>query len=673
MRSVFVLLLAVTVINACDNSSDMSSCGNGIIDIGEDCDGDEILNGSECVNHGYNSGSVFCRSDCTVDLSECIDSGKCGNGEIEGEEDCDGDELDNETCNTLGYIQGGTLNCSDECKFDYTGCTGYDKCGNGILDEGEECDGNEIPTGTDCTDYGYFSGTVFCSQTCTLNLSECAGSENCGNGEIDEGEDCDGEYLGGKDCTSYGYIGGNLHCLNCSFDFSGCSECGNTIVEAGEECDGNNFDGPSTCTELGYFNPGTSSSVTCNECIVEANCSNTILFGSDLEDEVWAMGVDSIGNIYVGGNTPGDLDGNINQGENDLFLAKFSNTGEKLWIKQWGNSENQYLRDLVVNADDTVTVVGITKGNLDDQINAGDDSSDVFISRISETADILWTRMWGSNTTEDVYSMYMDADGNYYVAGSTYGEMPGFNSFGGTDGFLTKWAPDGTFNWTVQFGTATSDNMYGVTGDTSGNIYVTGMGRDGYEGSVFGGDRDIHLLKFDSNGTELWKKSWGGTGYDLGRDMVCDSEGNIYLTGMTDGTLISTPEGDFDSFLYKLDPDGDEIWSRRWGTPAYDRVYKIIPSDVSYVEGVVITGYTESQLGTTYNGMQDAYTMSYTTNGDTGSIIQFGTEMDDSLRDIFWDENSNCFYLTGITDGNLDGNTNMTHGSADIFISRICE
>ncbi|WP_146158476.1 hypothetical protein [Enhygromyxa salina] len=50
------------------------------------------------------------------------------------------------------------------------------------------------------------------------------GNGVCGNGLIDDGEQCDGGNLGGFSCVDLGYSGGTLGCdmVTCTYDASAC-------------------------------------------------------------------------------------------------------------------------------------------------------------------------------------------------------------------------------------------------------------------------------------------------------------------------------------------------------------------------------------------------------------------------------------------------------------------
>jgi cysteine-rich repeat protein len=116
----------------------------------------------------------------------------CGNGVVEGTEECDD-----------GNATGGD-GCSADCDFE--------ECGDGILNQGEECD-----------DFNTVDGDG-CSSKCLLETGI-----KCGDGVLNEGEECDdGNNDDGDGCSST--------CL--------VEKCGDGVVNEGEECDdGNNDDG----------------------------------------------------------------------------------------------------------------------------------------------------------------------------------------------------------------------------------------------------------------------------------------------------------------------------------------------------------------------------------------------------------------------------------------------
>ena len=57
--------------------------------------------------------------------------------------------------------------------------------------------------------------------------------------------------------------------------------------------------------------------------------SGTQQLGTPNSDEVFGVATDSSGNVYVAGQTQGEMDGNINAGFNDIFLQKYNSSGTK--------------------------------------------------------------------------------------------------------------------------------------------------------------------------------------------------------------------------------------------------------------------------------------------------------------------------------------------------------
>ena len=238
------------------------TCGDGVLDQGEDCD-DGVLPAAKLdPNHPIDTG---CNAQCLVEANficptagqPCVDQRKCGNSVLTSDETCDdGNTVSGDGCSAdcksidSGWqcrvpgkpctpicgdskLEGGEM-CDDGNTLNGDGCSvtcqvepGADcptpgqlckvaKCGNGIKETGESCDcgndPNSIPTG--CTGpNGLFNGDgTGCSKTCTKEpicrgtngtgtTHECATS--CGNGNLETGEDCDDGNLKDHDgCSS---------------------------------------------------------------------------------------------------------------------------------------------------------------------------------------------------------------------------------------------------------------------------------------------------------------------------------------------------------------------------------------------------------------------------------------------------------------------------------------
>ena len=276
------LLAAALFANACEE--DEPACGDGVRAAVEACDGED-LNGMTCASLGYASGSLACSSECSFDFSDCqdVEPDLCGNGSLDGDEACDGDELGSATCITLGFT-GGQLRCSAECTQDQSACTtGAAECGNGSLERGEVCDGFDFG-GATCASLGFLSGTLACSADCGgIDTTGCETAPECGNASIDAGEECDGSLLDGASCETLGFATGTLTCNDCNFDLASCSNCGNQAIDANEDCDGSALGGE-TCNGLGFDAGSLSCDATCSfdtQGCSFTTCGNNVLNGNE--------------------------------------------------------------------------------------------------------------------------------------------------------------------------------------------------------------------------------------------------------------------------------------------------------------------------------------------------------------------------------------------------------
>jgi cysteine-rich repeat protein len=256
----------------------VSVCGDGIVEIDEECDGAPI---GSCEDMGYVGGELACAPTCTLDKSGCLEAA-CGNGTIDPGEVCDGAELAGASCVSEGFVTGD-IACGPDCQLDTGDC---DACGNTTVDPGEECDGSP-PAGVTCTDLDFLGGTVSCDTTCGIDTSACFDAD-CGDGVRGGSEDCDRDDHGGRTCANFGFFGGTLGCnSDCTLEFSDCHNCGNGRIEGIEECDGDELDG-ADCVSRGF----TMGTLDCTDrCAYDtsgcstAACGNGRLEGSEACDD----------------------------------------------------------------------------------------------------------------------------------------------------------------------------------------------------------------------------------------------------------------------------------------------------------------------------------------------------------------------------------------------------
>lgn len=99
-----------------------------------------------------------------------------------------------------------------------------DPCGNGAIDPGEDCDGVDLG-GQDCVSQGFDMGQLGCNDDCTFDTAACEIIEEfCGDGIVNNGEQCEANMLGNATCQSAGFVYGTIGCnaQSCMYDTSGC-------------------------------------------------------------------------------------------------------------------------------------------------------------------------------------------------------------------------------------------------------------------------------------------------------------------------------------------------------------------------------------------------------------------------------------------------------------------
>jgi len=336
-----------------------------------------------------------------------------------------------------------------------------------------------------------------------------------------------------------------------------------------------------------------------------------------------ATAVDSQGNVYVVGNSEGDFGTQINSAtEQDVFLSKYDASGNPLWTRLLGASDQAKAFDLVIDSTDNIYIAG----QVNDELLTTDTFSgfDSFVTKFASDGQELWTYQQDTVATDQANSLAIDNAGDVIVTGSITGNLnaattPG----GGSDIFVVKLSGStGALAASAQIGGTGTETGEAVAIAADGNILIAS--RD--DGRVI-----IRKLDAADPTIELAQYDLGNLGGGNITDIAVDAAGGIYLAGtsfngaLSGGTLINGYSGGGDGFVTRLNDTGTSFtadWTRFLGSNATDRI-----EGLSVQNGAVyVAGKTNGTLpGGTKAGATDGFAAKIdAVSGAADWIRQFG-------------------------------------------------
>lgn len=313
--------------------------------------------------------------------------------------------------------------------------------------------------------------------------------------------------------------------------------------------------------------PGSTAATGTGDAIgllIKYNSSGTfqwkkVFGGTSPVTEIHSLAVDASDNLLVTGRAQFGtvvVDSTTLQapGGGQTFTIKFNgSTGAVMWAKitAGGSAIPDIGNTIVVDSSGNAVVAIQFQGTVDfggTVLTATAPSKDVALIKYA-TADgaIVWAKKYGGASDDVVRALAVDKDDNVivtgYFTGSTNLGGSTLTAPGGSfdqDIFMAKYNSSGNHVWSKRFGNTGGDLGTGVTTDpVTGNVILTGRFRKAVD---FGNgnfvdsynDGGIFLVGFDPNGNFLWgKATGGGSTSDGGKSVVCDSSGNLVLTGIS--------------------------------------------------------------------------------------------------------------------------------------------
>ncbi len=271
---------------------------------------------------------------------------------------------------------------------------------------------------------------------------------------------------------------------------------------------------------------------------------------------------------------------------NDVFLAKYAENGDLLWVKlvAWGKG-NDVGMNMDLDEAGNIILIGSFNEDLNFENNTvlqAVDQTDAFIAKFTPEGDLIWAKAIGGmgvegNTSKSL-SLVVDHQNDIIVGGDfnhsiRFDATTTFNSTGDADAFVAKYNADGNFLW-AKHGKgntdATTDRVKSVTVDACNNILVAGEFHAqlnwNEELQLEGiGKQDIFMLKLDEQGHSIWGTVEGGTQNDYSMDIINDQYNRTITAGCffgrstIGGVTVDSDYGQADLYIaYHHHPIADD-------------------------------------------------------------------------------------------------------------------
>ena len=301
--------------------------------------------------------------------------------------------------------------------------------------------------------------------------------------------------------------------------------------------------------------------------VLKLNTDGSFLWAKNMGGSTFNRGcgiaVDNFGNVYTTGYIYGMVDFdpgpevyNLNsEGSRDIFISKLNSVGEFVWAKKIGGQSHDSSFSITLDSNNNVYTTGYFDATVD--FDPGPDQfyltalgeRDQFISKLSSDGNFVWAKNVGGFLAEAWgRSIAIDESGNVYTTGHYIGMVdfdPGLGIYNLAslstdlyDIFVLKLDTNGGYLWAKPIGGLGNDLGLAIALDKYRNVYITGR----FEGTVdfdpgpgiynlISIDRDIYVLKLNTNGSMIWVGSFVGNYVSAAQSITIDDWDNIYTTG----------------------------------------------------------------------------------------------------------------------------------------------
>lgn len=253
---------------------------------------------------------------------------------------------------------------------------------------------------------------------------------------------------------------------------------------------------------------------------------------------------------------------------NDGTLMKTDSLGNVEWVKVYGNPfGDDLLEDVQQTADSGYIACGVFP-----EIGMADN---LYIVKTDKEGDTLWTKIYGSNLLDYARSIKQTYDGGYVITGIWQENL----------GFVFRLNAQGDTVWTKYLYPPSGISMYSIAQTADSGFVAAGLS---YDTVLY---IQTYIVCLDKYGNIIWEKNYGYGNYDDAHDIKVLLDGN-YIVGGYSWQFSNS----YDSYLLKLDTNGDTLWTSLLSIPRENGIVELAITN----GGDIVSAEAESTIANKY-------------------------------------------------------------------------
>ena len=250
-----------------------------------------------------------------------------------------------------------------------------------------------------------------------------------------------------------------------------------------------------------------------------------------------------------------------NKGYYDSFIIQYDKDGNQEWITSFGGSNWDCFNSLIRTQDGGFVIAGFSHSTDAGFENRG--GCDIVIVKYDRNGNQEWIKNFGGSNDEYVKAIIETRDKGFIIVGYSLSIDAGFTNNGLDDAIIIKCDRNGNQEWITSFGGSGRDYFNSVTEAKDGGFIIVGESNSSDMECINKGAYDSLIVKYDKGGNQEWIKFFGGSNDDYFNLIIKSKSGDFIISGCSNSIDAGFEnKGEWEAIILWYNPDYEHIFDK---------------------------------------------------------------------------------------------------------------